>query len=510
MPEIADEVCRFAELNKHEKGKLQGQRFKLEDFQVFIFCSIFGFLDENGIRMTREAFILIPRGNGKSPIAAIIALWMLAFDGEPGAEVYCGAGSEKQALEVFRPAKAMVEQSPELYQRYGIEAAAKSIFQESSRSRFVPIIGKPGDGQSIHCAILDEWHEADDATQYDCFKTGANKRDNSLILEISTAGTTIEGPCHDRQKDGELVLEGTVDNDRLFVLIYGIDPETDWTTHEALVMSNPNLGVSNNEEALLLDQQEAVRNPRKQNIFRTKHQNVWCTELTAWMNAEDWSKCYDPDLTEESVKDLPCWMGADLARSRDLSAVVFLFRREIDGKTHYYCLTRTFLPETRINLPENQHFQGWQKQGWLTSMPGASTDWPFLKSEVLAQARKFSQVRQLAYDEQFNGDEFAQYISDELGIERIPVPPVPKELTPPAQELEAAIDDGRFHHDSNPVLRWCVGNILFTENVATGLYRMPSKKEENNKIDAAVALFYAMSRALRAEPESSGSTMDFW
>jgi phage terminase large subunit-like protein len=482
---------------RHEKGRLQGQRFHLEDWQAFILCSIFGFVDETGTRKYREAFILCPRGNGKSPLAAIIAIWMAFFDGEKGSEVYCGAQSEKQAWEVFRPAKAMLEQNPELVKRYGLTLAAKSLFQASTRSRFLPVIGKPGDGASVYCAILDEWHEAEDATQYDTFKTGANKRKNSLMLEISTAGITTEGPCHEKQREVEAMLDGTAENDRLFGLIYGIDPDTDWTTREALVMANPNLGISNDEEALLLDQAEAVRNPAKQNIFKTKHLNVWCTALSAWMNMSYWAKCVDRDLTWESVKHLPCWIGADCARNLDLSAVVFLFREDKDGQPHYYCFTRSFLPETRVQLPENQHYQKWAADKWLTSMVGSSsTDWPLLKAEVIKQATGLK-VKEFIYDPMF-ADEFSQYVSDQLGIPRVEMPPKRDVLTPPMRELEAAVADGRFHFDGNPILTWCMGNVLVSESSVTNLYSIPSKNRPENKIDCAVALFTAMARAMLA------------
>jgi phage terminase large subunit-like protein len=213
-PTKADAICKFAELMRHEKGILQGQRVKLEPAQIFILCSIFGWVDkETNIRKYREALVMLPRGNGKSPLAAIIALWMAFFDGEPGSEVYTGANKEKQAMEVFRPAKAMVEQSTELTERFGIKAAAKSIFQPSSRSRFIPVVKKPGDGASVYLGVLDELHEALDSTLYDTIKTGANKRPNSLLLTISTAGvSSTENPCYQLQQTVEKVLEGALEN----------------------------------------------------------------------------------------------------------------------------------------------------------------------------------------------------------------------------------------------------------------------------------------------------------
>lgn len=483
----------------HEKGALQGQRIRLEDWQVFILASIFGWVDrETFIRKYREAFVLVPRGNGKSPLAAIIALYLAFFDGELGAEVYCGAQSQKQALEVFRPAKAMVEQVDALRTRFGITPAAQSIYQTSTRSRLEPVIRKVRDGASVYGAILDEFHEALDSHQYDAFKTGANKRKNSLVLIISTAGSTTEGPCHSKQKDVEKVLDGVIDNDRLFGIIYMADPDVDWTTREALVMANPNLGVSNDEESLLLDQAEAVRNPAKQNIFRCKHLNQWMTAASAWMNAQAWKKCHDPKLTEESVKDAPCWIGSDLASKLDLSATVKLFRRDHEAKPHYYCFARPYLPEERVNAPENQHYLGWSKQGYLTPTPGSSIDYAMIEADTLADIEKY-QARELAYDARY-ADQWAQRVAELGGITRVEVPPSPAVLSPAMKELEAAVADGRFHHDGHPVLAWCMSNVL-TRETSAGNYTMPDKERPENKIDVAVALFIAMSRAMVATPQ---------
>ena len=496
-------VCTFAQLMRHEKGTLQGQRFRLEDFQVFILAQIFGWMDVDSIRKYREAFILIPRGNGKSPLAAIIALWMTFFDGEPGAETYCGAASEDQAQEVFRPAKSFVEQVAELTERFGIVAAAKSLFQPSTRSRFKPVIRNPKDGASVYCAILDEFHQALDATQYDCFKTGANKRKNSLILSISTAGVTIEGPCHSKQREVEQVLDGVVVNDRIFGIIWMADPDVDWSTREALVMANPNLGISNDEEALLLDQAEAVRNPAKQNIFRCKHLNQWMTAATAWMNMAAWAKSKDPNLSEEVVKNLSCWLGSDLASKIDLSAYVELFRNDIDRKPHYYCFTRSYLPETQVDLPENQHYQAWTKEGWLTPTNGSSMDYDAIETDTLESIAKY-QVKELAYDARY-ADQYSQRVSETSGIPRVVVPPSPAELSPAMKELEAAVYDGRFHHDGNPVLTWCIGNVL-TRETSAGNYTMPDKERPENKIDCAVALFIAMSRAMKIPSDDGGTS----
>jgi phage terminase large subunit-like protein len=503
----ANRICAFAERMPHEKGELQGQPLKLEDWQCFILCNIFGWVDEDGIRKYREALILVPRGNGKSPLAAIVALWMAFFDGEKGAEVYTGATSLAQALEVFRPAKSFIENVP-AFARMGIVAAAKSIYQTRTASRFVPVIGRAKYGGSVYLGILDEAHQLPDATLYDAFKTGCNKRKNSLLLTISTAGVTaIENPCYQLQLIGEKVLDGSLDNDRLFVVIHASDDTVEWTAPEAVAMANPNLGISNDREAVLLDHAEAVRNPSKQNTFRTMHLNQWTGAAAAWMNMSKWSACYDPAMTDETVKQMPCWIGTDLASKLDLSSMVRVHRQDIDGKPHFYAFCRAYLPEERVNAPENQQYFKWSKQGHLSSTPGSSIDYQMLEDDALKDIGIY-QVKELPYDPRY-ADQWSQRVSGISGTTRVEVPPSPAVLSPAMKDFESAVYDGRFHHDGNPILTWCMSNLL-TRETALGNYLMPTKAKPENKIDCAIALLLAMCRARLAVIETPQQSIDVW
>lgn len=506
----ANSICAFAELCRHEKGVLQGQTIVLHDSQVFILASIFGWVDrKTAIRKYREALIMLPRGSGKSPLAAIVGLYMSFFAGEPGAEVYCGANKLNQALEVFRPAQAMVELEPDFDERFGVKVAAKSIYQPSTRSRFQPVVKKPGDGASVWCGILDELHEATTPILYDTFKTGSAKRPGSLILVISTAGVASqENPCYLLQLDAQKVLEGVVPNDRLLAIIHCSDPDVDWTSPLAVEMASPMLGISNDREAILLDQQAAVRSPAKANVFRAKHLNQWSTASAAWMSMPSWNACRDPKLTEESVAHLPCWLCSDLASKLDLSACIRLFRDDSQGdRPHFYALTRTYLPEERINQPENTHYQQWAAQGYLTPTPGSSIDYAKLEDDAIEDISK-CQVREIAYDARY-ADQWAQRVSELTGVIRVVVPPSPAELSPAMKELEAAVADSRFHHDGHPVLAWCMSNVL-TRETGAGNYTMPDKERPEAKIDAAVALFIGMARARLAEPEAKAKASDFF
>lgn len=502
----AHRACKFVELMPHEKGQKQGQPLLLEDWQVFIVVNIFGWVDKDSrLRRFKEAVLIIPRKNGKSPLAAAMAIYLAFFDNEKGAEVYCGALTEKQAFEVFRPARAMLLNSPALCKRYGIQVGAKAITQPATASRFEVVIGRGRDGAMPHAFIGDEAHQWADSSLYDAQDTGMVGRLQPLKLIISTAGDSIEGPCYTKQKEVEACLDGTAPNDRLFGIIYTADPEHHWTSREALLSANPNLGVSVTEEYLIEAQQQALRNPSKQGTFRCKHLNHWITAASAWMNMELFRRCADPDLTPKDFTNDPCVLGSDLASKIDLSALVKLFRRDIDGKPHYYCFTRSYVPQAQVDNPANQHYQRWAADGWLTATEGSSMDYGLLEVEALEDIAAFD-MRCLAYDERY-ADQFSQRVSELGGVDRVVVAPSPKELSPAMKELEAAVYDGRFHYDGNPLLEWAMGNVL-TRETGGGNLMMPTKPRPEAKIDPAVALFIAMNRAMVLDMSDQSDAID--
>lgn len=225
-PKKGAKVCAFIERLPHTKGKwaAKGERLKLEPWQVFFIVCAFGWLrKKDGLRRFRKILLLVPRKNGKSALAAGIGLYMLCEDGEHGAEVYSGATSEKQAWEVFRPAKLMAQKLPPLQSHYGLSVNAKNLHILGNGSRFEPIIGTPGDGASPSCAIVDEYHEHQTDALYSTMETGMGAREQPIMLVITTAGDNVAGPCYAMQQEAQSMLEGTRSDDELFALIYGID-----------------------------------------------------------------------------------------------------------------------------------------------------------------------------------------------------------------------------------------------------------------------------------------------
>lgn len=495
-------VCRFISALPHTKGRwaAKGERIDLtkSPWQCFLVVIGFGWLRKaNGKRRFREFYWEIPRKNGKSLLAAAIGLYMLSADGEFGAEIYSGATSEKQAHEVFKPARLMAMNTPRLTQRLGVEVWAKSIVVEAKGSLFAPIIGNPGDGASPSCAIVDEYHEHQTSNLYDTMITGMGAREQPLALVITTAGTNIAGPCYDKHDEVTKVLDDVFENDHLFGVIFGIDETDDWADPKTLVKANPNYGVSIDPEFLQSQQRAAMASPIQQTAFKTKHLNVWCSVLNGWMNMQTWGKNARPLMDEDELAESEKWFALDLASKSDLCSEQRLYRRlEDDGdlgmRMHYYLFGRYWLPEAAIELegPNQAHYKKWVTTGLLTQTDGATVDFKLITETIIDDCKRLNPL-EVVYDP-FNATQMAQALM-EVEITCVEFTQTPQNFAVPMDELESALKDGRFHHDGNEITTWCFSNVVGRPS-KKGLLA-PTKQKAHQKIDGGVAAIMAMARA---------------
>ncbi len=316
--DLAERAAKFIQLLPHTKGEWAFKRMPitLEPWQLFVVCCAFGWVNKGSrLRRFREVYTEIPRKNGKSAISAGVALYCFACDNEFGAEVYSGATTEKQAWEVFRPARLMCKRTPMLTEAFGIEVNASNMNRPEDGARFEPLIGNPGDGSSPHCAVVDEYHEHATDALYTTMLTGMGARRQPLMWAITTAGYNIEGPCYDKRREVIEMLNGSVPNDELFGIIYTVDEGDDWTDPQVLEKANPNIGVSVYREFLLSQQQRAKNHARLANVFKTKHLNIWVSARSAYFNLVSWQSCEDKSLTLEQFEGQPCILAFDLARN---------------------------------------------------------------------------------------------------------------------------------------------------------------------------------------------------
>lgn len=494
-PEKAEKFCRFIELLPHTKGKwfVKKLKIELEPWQCFIVCSIFGWLQvADDFRRFRTAMVMVPRKNGKSLLAAAIGLAMLLIDGEGGAEIYSGATSEKQAFEVFTPARLMVKRSPKLIASFGVTVNKQNLHVAGTGSKFEPVIGNPGAGPSPTCGIADEYHEHKTAALYSTFETGMMARDQPLMLPISTAGVDLSGPCYAMQVDCQHILEGTVTDETTFAIIYGIDKDDHWSDDESLEKANPNYGVSINIAALKKDRDKAVRDARVQNAFKTMHLNVWASADVSWMNMEWWARQCDPELELENFVGMSCYAAFDLSTKLDMTSVALWFRIGIEN----YVFTRHYLPRDTVKDPSKQHYHGWEYDGHLTVTNGARIDIAVIEQDIRDDLDIY-RVQQVGHDP-WGATGIEQRLTAD-GATMIEIPQNVKHLSDPMKEFEALVKDGHLWHDGNPILTWMISNVVCHEDKNNNI--LPNKANAANKIDGASAAIMALSRCMMAEPE---------
>lgn len=492
----ANLVCGFLELLPHVKGSWarRRERIKLEDWQCFVYGVPFGWVQRSDdLRRFRRVYVEVPRKNAKSTGTAGLGLYMLSRDGEHGAEVYSGAGSEKQAWEVFGPARLMAKNTPAFQAFHGVEVNAKSLTIPEMACKFEPIIGKPGDGASPSFSITDEYHEHDSDEQYATMVTGMGSREQPMAWVITTAGTDTAGPCYALRSELVEVLMGQTVNDQFFGVIYTIDDGMDWTSEDALRMANPNMGVSVFADYLRTQQRDAVNDPRKQSTFKTKHLNVWVTAASPYFNVELWNRLGDAPPLEE-MKGEACWVGLDLASKRDVTANVKVFSRMVDGEQHFFAYGRFYLPQDRAGAPEFRHYAAWASLGHLVLTPGSITDYDAVEEDILADAERYP-VAELGFDP-YNAGQLVTHLQG-AGITCVEVPQTVKHISEPMKWVDALIVAGRLHHDGNPAFAWMMSNVTAQIDRNENVY--PRKEREEKKIDGAVALIIALGRAMVGE-----------
>lgn len=503
----SERILDFAQQMKHVKGKWAGQFFQLEPWQCFFMGVSFGWVrKEDGFRRFREIYSEIPRKNSKSTMAAIIGLYMFAMDGEQGAEVYSAATSEAQAFEIFRPAWKMTKNAPDFKECFNISQGGSdknpgNIYSMTTGSRFETVIGKPGDGSSPHAWLLDEFHEAKTEESYDTGKTGMGARSQPLMVVITTAGTNTAYPCYALRKNCEKVLSGELVNEELFALIYTIDPEDNWTDINTWRKANPNYGVSIYADFLESQRKTAIQDPRKQNIIKCKHLNMWSNAGDAWMNMVEWNQCYDPEINIEQFHGKPVFIGLDLASKIDIAAKIYVFKK---GEV-YYVFSQYYIPEDRTFDEEHAHYAGWVHEGYIEATPGSRIDIDAIQESIKQDAKDFG----LSGSENGSGEICndpwnAQQLITNLIAENIACVEISQTvsmLSEPMKEIEALVKAGNLRHDGNPVTNWMIANVCCRVDKKDNIF--PFKEGNENKIDGAVALITAMARAMYTQADES-------
>lgn len=497
-PEKADRVCRFIEKMPHVKGvwAAKNKRLVLEAWQIFFVCCLFGWVDKKTKRRRfRKAYLKVPRKNGKTLLAAAIAVYMLTADGEYSPEVYLGAQSERDAQRLlYKPVKTMCDKLPQLRNKYGLEVWRKHI-DRNDGGKLETVIGKPGDGANPSLGLVDEYHEHASDEQVDTFTTGMASREQGLVIITTTAGFDLGGPCFAMELDLQKQLEQkSLRDETTFSLMYGIDAGDDPYSIQALKKANPNYGVSVFEDFLLAAAAQAKKSPRKQAAFLTKHCNEWVGAKVGWLKMAKWIAAEDPELSIEQFANESSIYSIDLASRLDFCAGIRLFAREIGGKTHYYFFPHFWLSTERIETEETRRYVGWFAEGLIDAVEGPEVEYSYVQ-EVLESQFSVNNPTELAYDP-FHATMLAQLLDAE-GVPVVEFGANARNFSEPMREFEAALESGRVHFPADPILRWMASNATARQGANDKLQL--GKQTAEAKIDGIVAMVMAFARQLANE-----------
>lgn len=498
----ANHICEFIEELPHVKGKWKSQNIMLEDWQCFILAVVFGWIvrgTDPPMRRFRKALVVVPRKNGKSPLAAGVGLYLLALDDEPGAEVYSAATTRDQAKICWGEyAHKMVKRMPDFCAELGIEPLAHSITVENTGSFFKPLSRDADtlEGLNVHGAIIDELHAHKTREVFDVLDDATGARRQPLLFIISTEGDDSEGVFPEQVDYAQQVLDSRHEDDSYFGIIYTIDIADDWTHHDSWVKANPNLGVSVFEVDMRTRFRQALVNADSQASFLTKRLNVRVGAAHGFFNMLAWDNvCKVAGLDIENFFGEMCVFMLDLASKRDLTTRIAVFRK---GGT-YYVFGKHYLPGDAVapGMPNYDFYRGWTEKNCLTVTEGNITDYDFVERDLLADVQQFKPA-EVGIDPNYNAAQFSTRMIA-AGVPIIDVPHNVMNFSDPMKQLDALIVAGRIKHNGDPVLTWAMGNVVARTDAKGNVY--PRKAREVSKIDPAVALIGAMSRHLRQGPQ---------
>jgi len=497
-------VAFFEEWLCHVKGEWAGQPFLLEPWEREIVRRLFGWhRRSDGTRRYRKCYVEIPRKNGKSLLAAGIALYCLFADREPGAEVYSAATNRDQAGMVFNPAKGMVEANPLLLEACEDGKVLRRMIRVASTGNVYQVLSAdvPGKhGLNAHAVIVDELHAHKDRDFLDVLRTSQGTRRQPILFMITTAGWDRNSICWEEHQYARGVLDGTVDDPEYLAVIYAAPADADWDDPKIWAAANPNLGVSVKLEFLEAEAVKARNTPGYVNVFRRLYLNQWTEAAARWLSMRKWNRC--AASPPEALAGRRCWGGLDLSSTLDLTAYALLF---LDEKQIADALLWFFVPEENLiervkrdKVPYNR----WRDDGWITCTPGNVVDYDMIRETIGDSAEQYD-VQEVGYD-RWNSTQLTTQL-DSDGITMAKVGQGWRDMSSPSKELERRIVSGKIRHGGNPVLAWCARNVCVQQDPAGNM--KPDKKRSHERIDGIVALIIALARAM-VQPENKPSVYE--
>ena len=498
----ADRAVMFIENLRHTKGKWAGKRFWLLPWQEQIIRDVFGVVKEDGKRQFRTAYIEIGKKNGKSELAAAVALYLLYADNEPSAEVYGAAADRQQASIVFDVANQMVQMTPALMKRSKVMGATKRIVNYNNQGFYQVLSAEVGTkhGLNVSGLVLDEVHAQPNRKLYDVLTKGSgDAREQPLFFLITTAGTDKESICYELHMKSMDILAGRKVDPTFYPVVFGLTDEDDWHDEANWYKANPSLGQTIQIDRVRDAYQEALQSPAEENVFKQLRLNMWVASLTRFIPEQIYDKGNIPiDMDDLVGRD--CYGGLDLSSTGDITAFVLVFP-PLNDKEKYIVIPYFWVPEETIPIRVrrgNVPYDSWAAQGHIIATEGNVIHYDAIEKKIEELGEKYH-ILEIAVD-RWNATHVIQNLEGE-GYIMVPFGQGYKDMSPATKEFYKLLMEGNIIHGGHPVLRWMAGNVVVETDAAENIKVTKAKSPE--KIDGIVATIMALDRAVRNQNTSS-------
>lgn len=503
----ADYAVAFIEALCHTKGTWAGKPFELIDWQEQIIRDLFGILKPNGYRQFNTAYVEIPKKQGKSELAAAVAILLTCGDGEERAEVYGCAADRQQASIVFDVAADMVSMCPALAKRVKIQKSMKRMIYLPTNSFYQVLSAEAYSkhGFNIHGVIFDELHTQPDRKLYDVMTKGSgDARMQPMYFNITTAGTDTNSICYEIHQKAKDIIAGRKIDTTFYPVIYGADEDEDWTSPEVWKKANPSLGITVGMDKVEVACESARQNPGEENAFRQLRLNQWVKQSVRWMPMEKWDECSFA-VRPEDLEGRVCYGGLDLSSTTDITAFVLVFPPE-DETDKYHILPYFWIPEETMELRvkrDHVPYDIWHKQGFLETTEGNVVHYGYIEKFIESLGEKYN-IREIAFD-RWGATQMVQNLEG-MGFTVVPFGQGYKDMSPPTKELMKLTLEKKLAHGGHPVLRWMADNIFIRRDPAGNI--KADKEKSTEKIDGIIATIMGLDRAIRCGLNTGDSVYD--
>jgi phage terminase large subunit-like protein len=485
----AERVIEFCQALTVTSGSLANKNLQLRPWQRRFIERIYA-TDRHGVRQVRTAILSMGRKNGKTQLAAALALCHLSGpEQEPRGEVYSCANDRFQASKIFNEMVALIINHPWLLMRVNVQRFKKEIEDLTNGSVYAALSAeaKTKMGLSPSCVIYDELGQASGRALYDAMDSALGARKEPLLLVISTQAANDVAPMSLLIDYGEKINRGEIRDRAFHLTLYSAPMEADPWDRKTWKQANPALNDFRSLSDVERLASQAQRMPAQENAFRNLILNQRVAAESRFIEPRAWKACGDPPSIPEGAR---VFAGLDLSSTRDLSALVVVWK---DASEVFHVRPYCWLPGDPIARGDKDAapYAAWIKSGQLYGI-GDATD-PRVIARKIAELNGRNRIEGLAFD-RWRVAEVRREL-DQIGVT---IPLIEhgqgfKDMNPAVNLLDKLIAERKIRHGNHPVLAFCAANVVVTRDPAGNLKF--DKAKSTGRIDAIVALAMAISAA---------------